>query len=229
MRTTTKHATNTDYPTAASKTAHHHDQCENDETKAEASSPQSHNQDAASHGTCPPAIANVGLVRGLPDACCVDRTLGISAEGPEFHGADPVLKIETEHSQRLLTMSNVLTLSPNRANCARAISDLSCPPVMAVPALAVGAWASRGPGTYWYAMIYYGIAVFVPVLYVIWAVRAGRISDFHMANRRERVAPFAVSLVCGLSAWVLLAAIGTPRDFRCTGVSDALADAAAVF
>jgi membrane-associated phospholipid phosphatase len=110
-------------------------------------------------------------------------------------------------------MSNVLTLSPTRASFARAISDLSCPPVIAVPALAVGAWASRGPGTYWFAMLYFGIAVLMPVLYVAWAVRTGRISDFHMANRRERVAPFVVSLVCGLSAWLLLVAMGAPRDF----------------
>ena len=85
--------------------------------------------------------------------------------------------------------------------------------MIAIPALAVGAWASHSPGTYWFAMLYFCIAVLMPVLYVVWAVRTGQISDFHMSNRRERVAPFVVSLVCGLSAWILLVAMGSPRDF----------------
>ena len=110
-------------------------------------------------------------------------------------------------------MSNVLTLSSVRGNLARAVSDVFSPPVVAVPALAVGAWASHSRGTYWYALLYFSIGVVLPVLYVIWAIRAGRITDFHMSNRRERVAPFAVSLVCGLSAWILLVVMGAPRDF----------------
>ncbi len=110
-------------------------------------------------------------------------------------------------------MSNVLTLSPVRANFARAVSDVFSPPVMAVPALAVGAWASHSQGTYWYALLYFSIAVVLPVFYVAWAIHSGRIADFHMSNRHERVAPFVVSLICGLSAWILLVALGAPRDF----------------
>ncbi|HEX4145512.1 MAG TPA: hypothetical protein VHY91_18545 [Pirellulales bacterium] len=110
-------------------------------------------------------------------------------------------------------MSNVLTLSPVRANFARAISDVFSPPVMAVPALAVGAWASQTRGAYWYALLYFGVGVLLPVFYVVWAIRTGRIADFHMSNRRERVAPFAVSLICGAGAWFLLLALGAPLDF----------------
>ena len=110
-------------------------------------------------------------------------------------------------------MSIVLRLSPARASLARAISDVSSPPVMAVPALAIGAWASHSPGTYRCALAYYCIAVLLPVVYVVWAVRAGRIADFHLSNRRERVGPFVVSLVCGLSAWIVLVAMGAPRGF----------------
>jgi len=110
-------------------------------------------------------------------------------------------------------MSNVLTLSPVRANFARAISDIFSPPVVAVPALAVGAWASHTQGTYWYALLYFCIAVLLPVGYVVWAIRTGRIADFHMCNRRERVAPFVVSLICGLAAWVLILVMGAPLDF----------------
>jgi membrane-associated phospholipid phosphatase len=110
-------------------------------------------------------------------------------------------------------MSDVLTASPVWANFARAVSDLFSPPVMAVPALAVSAWYSQTPGTYWYALLYLGVGVLLPVLYVVWAIRTGRITDFHMAIRRERVAPFLVSILCGAAAWLMLVGLGAPRDF----------------
>jgi membrane-associated phospholipid phosphatase len=110
-------------------------------------------------------------------------------------------------------MSNVLTLSPVRASFARAISDFSSPAVIAIPALAIGAWASHSPGTYRCALVYYCIAVLLPVVYVVWAVRTGRIADFHLSNRRERVAPFVVSLACGLGAWIVLVSMGAPSGF----------------
>ena len=110
-------------------------------------------------------------------------------------------------------MSNVLTLPTASGHLARVISDVSSPPVIAVPALAIGAWASHSSGTYPFALAYYCIAVLLPVAFVVWEIRAGRIADFHLSNRRERVAPFVVSLVCGLSAWMVLVAVGAPRGF----------------
>jgi membrane-associated phospholipid phosphatase len=106
-----------------------------------------------------------------------------------------------------------MPVSAISANCARVVSDIFSPPVVAVPALAIGIWASNSPGTYSYALVYYCIAVLLPVLYVVWSVRTGRITDFHMANRRERLGPFVVSLVSGLLAWILLEATGVPREF----------------
>jgi membrane-associated phospholipid phosphatase len=110
-------------------------------------------------------------------------------------------------------MSTALAVSPLRANLARAISDIFSPPVAAVPALALGVWASDVRGTCWYALAYFLIAVGIPTLYVVWAVRTGRISDFHVSNRSERVGPFVVSLICGLGAWLLCLALGAPLDF----------------
>ncbi len=110
-------------------------------------------------------------------------------------------------------MTTALAISPVRTNLARAISDLFSPPVAAIPALALGVWASDTRGTCWYALGYFLIAVGLPTVYVIWAIRTGRISDFHMAKRNERVAPFIVSLVCGLAAWLACLACGAPIDF----------------
>jgi len=136
-----------------------------------------------------------------------------TARAQQSRKDDPVLSLESQYLQHPRAMSAVLTLSIARANFARVISDVSSPPAIAVLALAIGVWASHSPGTYRYALAYFCIAVLLPVVYVVWAIRAGRIADFHLSNRRERVAPFVVSLVCGLSAWLVLVATGAPHGF----------------
>jgi membrane-associated phospholipid phosphatase len=136
-----------------------------------------------------------------------------TALAQQSRDGDPVLSSELQYSQQPLAISNDLTLSTALANFARVISDVSSPPAIAILALAIGGWASHSPGIYRYALAYFCIAVLLPVVYVVWAIRAGRIGDFHLSNRRERVAPFVVSLVCGLSAWIVLIATGAPRGF----------------
>ncbi len=125
-------------------------------------------------------------------------------------------------------MTTALAISPVRTNLARAVSDMFSPPVAAIPALALGVWASQSTGTCWFALAYFLIAVGLPTAYVVWAVRTGRISDFHMAKRDERFGPFAVSLVCGLGAWLLCLGLGAAGRFRRAGAGAAIADAAAI-
>ena len=55
------------------------------------------------------------------------------------------------------------------------------------PGLGLGGLGQQSAGTCWYALAYFLIAVGLPTVYVIWAVRTGRISDFHMAKRDERM------------------------------------------
>ena len=110
-------------------------------------------------------------------------------------------------------MTTAIAISPVRNNLARAISDMFSPPVAALPALCLGVWASHDRRTGWFALAYFLIAVGLPTLYVAWEVRMGRITDFHMSKRSERVGPFVVSLGCGMAAWILCWGLGAPKDF----------------
>lgn len=57
----------------------------------------------------------------------------------------------------------------------------------------------------------YGLLVcLLPILYIAWEVRRGKISDIHMKERHERMRPFLVSMGCAALAWVLLRLMGTP-------------------
>ncbi len=110
-------------------------------------------------------------------------------------------------------MESAIVLRPTLASyLARVVSDLFSPPALAVPGLLLGVAASPQDGTYRYALVYLLVAVLLPVLYVLWALKTGRISDFHLADRRERRGPFLVSLGCGGAGFALAAALGAPSS-----------------
>jgi membrane-associated phospholipid phosphatase len=102
----------------------------------------------------------------------------------------------------------------NRATVlARTISDMFSPAALSVPCILLGIWASDIPGTYWYGLLYFLLAVPVPVVYVVWLLASGRVSDFHLPDRRDRTVPFVVSIVCALGAVVAIYQLGAPAAF----------------
>jgi membrane-associated phospholipid phosphatase len=96
---------------------------------------------------------------------------------------------------------------------ARVISDVLSPAALAVPGLMLGVWASGDPSTFRYALLYFAFAVPVPMLYVIWLLKTGRVADIHLPNRHERVGPFAVASAAALAGVVALVFIGAPAVF----------------
>jgi membrane-associated phospholipid phosphatase len=110
-------------------------------------------------------------------------------------------------------MSNALALCPIRASLARVISDIFSPPVLAIPGLLLGVSASNESGTYRFALLYLLVAVVAPVVYVVWLLKSGRITDFHLSDRRQRRGPFIVSLVCGMAGFGLIVYLGAPSAF----------------
>lgn len=108
---------------------------------------------------------------------------------------------------------SVASPSAGLALAARIISDLFSPAVLSVPALLLGVLASEVPGTYRYAILYFLIAVPLPVLYIVWMLRTGRATDFHLPNRRDRIGPFAVATAAGVAGVGLLLYLGAPAAF----------------
>jgi len=106
-----------------------------------------------------------------------------------------------------------IAISRARAGLARVISDLFSPPVLAVPGLLLGAQFSAVPGVYSYALAYFLVGVLAPVMYVVWLMRIGAITDFHIPDRRDRRGPFLASLGCGVLAVGLLGYLGAPATF----------------
>lgn len=98
------------------------------------------------------------------------------------------------------------------ARWARVISNLLSPPMVWATLVFVIAFhfaENRLQGLVW--ALTYGILVcLMPILYIAWRVRSGKISDLHMKERQERIIPFAVSIGCAILAWIVLRMMNAP-------------------
>ncbi|MBI1281727.1 MAG: hypothetical protein GC179_26615 [Anaerolineaceae bacterium] len=98
------------------------------------------------------------------------------------------------------------------ARWARIVSNLFSPPMVwsvLVFIIAFHFAENRLQGLMW--ALTYGILVCVmPILFIAWRVRGGKISDLHMKERQERFLPFAVSIVCAILAWEVLRLMNAP-------------------
>jgi len=111
------------------------------------------------------------------------------------------------------SLSTAGSPSQRLERAARLISDLLCPAVVAIPGLLLGVWYSGVAATYGYALLYFAVAIPLPVGYLVWLLKTGRVSDFHLRDRRQRFGTFAVTSVAGLGGISLLAYLGAPSPF----------------
>ncbi len=98
-----------------------------------------------------------------------------------------------------------LTL-PNtrRIRLARAVSNVFSPVVIAVLVLwLVGDAVGTLTGWLWLGL-YLLVGVGVPTAYVAWLAKTGRVTDFDLRRRDQRLKPFMLSLACMLLVWAVL-------------------------
>ena len=95
---------------------------------------------------------------------------------------------------------------------ARLVSNLISPPIIwAIWAFPTAfRYANSQQQAFLWAAIYAILISLIPVVYVGWMVKIGKISDIHMQHRRERIRPFLVSIVCTTLAWWILRFMGAP-------------------
>jgi len=103
--------------------------------------------------------------------------------------------------------------SPRLSLLARIVSDALSPAALAIPGLLLGVWATGDPSMFRYAAMYFLIAVPIPLVYLMWLLKTGRITDFHLPNRHERTGPFAVASASAAGGIGLLVYMGAPSAF----------------
>lgn len=106
---------------------------------------------------------------------------------------------------------------------ARTYSNVVSPPVMfAIVGLLfglkeVGGWAGFG----WAAG--YGIAIsLLPILFVVYLLKTGRIAELHMSNTRERHLPYFIAVICAGLAYTIITIFDGPELLRCLTIFNIL-------
>ena len=102
---------------------------------------------------------------------------------------------------------------------ARLFSNIVSPPVIfAVMGLALALQAlPLGQALAWAAS--YGFVVsLLPILFVLWLLRTGRIGELHMSNTAERHLPYLVAVLCGILIYGIVAWLDGPEVLKCLAV-----------
>ena len=109
-------------------------------------------------------------------------------------------------------VETIESISPTRLRHSAAlwISRIFSPPILVVLSIGLAAAAIGTVSAWLWAGIFTLIAVLVPVLYIVWKVKQGLISDFHMRIREQRIKPMFFMLFMSILATGLLALFAAP-------------------
>ena len=92
------------------------------------------------------------------------------------------------------------------------ISQVCSPPVLSAVAMALIASTLHHARAWRWAGLYVFLAILTPVIYLIWLVRHGRVTDLDVQLREQRMRPLIVTIACGAAAWIALALGGAPIE-----------------
>ena len=95
---------------------------------------------------------------------------------------------------------------------ARVVSDLLSPPVVWA-ALVFPVTFSQADSTtqaITWALVYVALVCVLPIAYIAYMVKCGKITDIHMRLRHQRLRPLIVSVGCTAIAWWTLRLLGAP-------------------
>lgn len=120
-------------------------------------------------------------------------------------------------------MSSPLDLLEENRNgavrTARIFSNIISPPVMFALMgylLAFAALPPR-PALIWGTV--YGVFIsLLPILFVLWSLKSGRVAELHMSDTRERQVPYLVAVGCAAAVYGLLVLFDGPELLRCLAI-----------
>ena len=99
---------------------------------------------------------------------------------------------------------------------ARVVSDLLSPPVV-MGTLAFLVAFHTAPSMHkalLWITIYISLVCILPLTYIALMVKLGRISDMHMAVRRQRYLPLVIAIICNVLAYIILSGLKAEVTMR---------------
>ena len=84
---------------------------------------------------------------------------------------------------------------------ARWVSNATHPPIVGVMCVVLSGLASTKLSVWLWGVEYLAIAVLIPMVFVVWMVKRGEITDMQLPNRHQRIKPYCIALICmGMAA-----------------------------
>ncbi len=101
----------------------------------------------------------------------------------------------------------------------RLFSNFVSPPVIfAVLGLALSLKILPADKALPWAALYGFVVSLLPILFVLWLLRTGRINELHMSDTRERHLPYLIAVVCGLIIYGLVTLLDGPPLLKCLAI-----------
>ncbi|NUP74607.1 MAG: phosphatase PAP2 family protein [Sinomonas sp.] len=106
-----------------------------------------------------------------------------------------------------------MTRSTWRYAAARVITEAFQPPIVVAVMMLVSPAGSPGfPETFWYGVVAAMFTCVIPFIVLVALVRAGKVTDHHVSDRRQRGPVLALTLVIVVVGLAILALMGAPAS-----------------
>lgn len=91
------------------------------------------------------------------------------------------------------------------------VSQIGSPPLTgAGAAVLIGFTLSTAPAWQW-TLFYITLTILAPCAYIIWLVQTGKVVDFHLPNREQRIRPLLLSMGAAIVTWLVFYQVEAPR------------------
>ncbi len=117
------------------------------------------------------------------------------------------------YNTKTVPLSEIEIKRSRLSKTAKVISDVFSPPVLGAACIVVAAIEVAMPGAWLWVVSFLALTVGIPTGYVLLLVRKGKVSDFHIPIRRQRIRPMILMVGMALLSFGLLLTLHPPTIF----------------
>ncbi|MCK5392589.1 MAG: phosphatase PAP2 family protein [Deltaproteobacteria bacterium] len=109
-------------------------------------------------------------------------------------------------------LAETVIISPEwKDRWARLISVVFSPLTVAIAAVAIAGLAIKDESALVWIALYIALSILPPALYIMYLVRKGMVTDFHLNVRKERTKPFLIMTINSAVVFLVMLLAGAPE------------------
>ncbi len=138
---------------------------------------------------------------------------GVVIVGDAVTNITQMKKFKMEINKSYYTrFSEYVIISPEwKDRWALFISGVFSPLIIALAAVAVAGYAINDESVLTWIALYIALTIIPPTLYIMYLVRKGIVTDFHLNIRKERSKPFLIMAINSAAVLLIMSLAGAPK------------------